>query len=121
MKKYLVVSMMAALAMPLAAQADSDSAKEHVKQKANHHAAGLLKKADVNHDGQVSKSEFMAHAATMFNKLDKNHDGVISRDDRGRKLSPERRASILKRFDKDGNGKLSKEERAAAREARANR
>ena len=37
------------------------------------------------------------------------------------KPTPEQRAKILEEFDKDGDGKLSKEERAAAKKAMAPR
>jgi len=66
---------------------------------------GMLKQADANHDGKVSKAEFIAaatkraekHFAHMdangdgvlddkdhqahFDKMDANHDGMISRDE----------------------------------------
>jgi len=45
----------------------------------------MLKKADSNHDGKVSKDEFLAAATKMankrFNRMDANHDGVLDDKD----------------------------------------
>ncbi|MCK4276165.1 MAG: EF-hand domain-containing protein, partial [Phycisphaerae bacterium] len=44
-------------------------------------------------------------------------DNPEARTDRPRMHTPQRRTMLLERFDRDGDGKLSKEERAAAKEA----
>lgn len=38
-------------------------------------------RVDTNHDGKLSKAEFVAPAQKMFDHLDRNHDGVISADE----------------------------------------
>ena len=38
----------------------------------------LMRMADSNHDGAVSKDEFMAAAATRFDSADTNHDGSLT-------------------------------------------
>ncbi|HBT70020.1 MAG TPA: hypothetical protein DEB63_19485 [Agrobacterium sp.] len=42
---------------------------------------GMLRWADADENGQVSKAEFTAAGEKMFERLDKNKDGVISIDD----------------------------------------
>lgn len=42
---------------------------------------GMLRWADTDENGQVSKTEFTAAGEKMFERLDKNKDGVISIDD----------------------------------------
>ena len=37
--------------------------------------------ADLNHDGQISRAEFVAARQQRFDRLDRNHDGVISNAD----------------------------------------
>lgn len=41
----------------------------------------LIRWADTDENGQVSKAEFAAAGEKMFERLDKNKDGVISIDD----------------------------------------
>jgi Ca2+-binding EF-hand superfamily protein len=89
----------------------------------------LLRVADKNKDGKLSKDEFVAGLAAgeakrpegtpgekrplgkdfdpeaMFNRLDKNGDGKITKDE-----IPEERAEFLRRMDTDGDGVITKEE-----------
>lgn len=39
---------------------------------------GRLDRADANHDGVISESEFMNQPYRAFDFLDRNHDGVLS-------------------------------------------
>jgi hypothetical protein len=36
---------------------------------------------DANHDGKISKEEFLAHAEEMFKSMDANGDGVLLKDE----------------------------------------
>ena len=69
----------------------------------NRHA--MLKKADTNHDGKVSKSEFLAAAATRaekrFNHMDANHDGVLDKQDH---------QAHFDKMDSNHDGSISREE-----------
>jgi Ca2+-binding EF-hand superfamily protein len=38
--------------------------------------------ADANHDGVITKAEFMAAAMQRFDQADTNHDGVVTREER---------------------------------------
>lgn len=42
---------------------------------------GMIRWADTDENGQVSKAEFTAAGEKMFERLDRNKDGVISIDD----------------------------------------
>jgi Ca2+-binding EF-hand superfamily protein len=48
-----------------------------------------------------------------------NTDGKLASDKKklGEKLTPEQKKDLVKRFDKDGDGKLNAEERDAAKQA----
>jgi Ca2+-binding EF-hand superfamily protein len=41
----------------------------------------MLQDMDTNHDGRISKSEWMAFQEKQFRLLDRNGDGFISRDE----------------------------------------
>ena len=44
--------------------------------------AMMLEKADTNHDGSISKPEFVAAALQRFDAADTNHDGKLTSDER---------------------------------------
>ncbi|MFC4308604.1 EF-hand domain-containing protein [Steroidobacter flavus] len=68
---------------------------------------GVFERADSNHDGSVTREEFLAARAEHFAKLDRNSDGYLDSAD-----APKRRGGdfLTGQFDTDGNGKVSKEE-----------
>jgi Ca2+-binding EF-hand superfamily protein len=75
--------------------------------------AERLRAMDKDGDGKVSKAEFTGRPQ-MFERLDRNRDGFLSRDElpggnlgAATKGQPARR---LRAMDKDGDGKISKEE-----------
>jgi len=46
------------------------------------HGEGMMKMADTNGDGAISKSEFMAAAMKRFDTMDANHDGQVTKAER---------------------------------------
>ncbi len=46
------------------------------------HHDGMFERADANHDGVVTKDEFMKESASFFDKVDTNHDGKITKDEK---------------------------------------
>jgi Ca2+-binding EF-hand superfamily protein len=44
----------------------------------------LLERADVDHDGRVTRAEFQAARRAMFDRLDRDHDGVVTAGGFGR-------------------------------------
>jgi hypothetical protein len=78
-------------------------------------AAQMLESADANHDGTVTRMEFIAARASRFSKLDRNGDGYIDTSDlpkrfRKRQKASERLSALIMQFDKDGDGRISREE-----------
>jgi Ca2+-binding EF-hand superfamily protein len=94
------------------------SAQSPEERKARMQA--LLKRFDTDGDGKLSKEEkSKLREAKAKSRQDK---GKRAKGKKGKGAgSAERKARLLKRFDSDGDGKLSEQERAAARKARAER
>ncbi|HKQ13483.1 MAG TPA: EF-hand domain-containing protein [Steroidobacteraceae bacterium] len=72
-----------------------------------------LEQADANHDGKITKQEYIDARAAQFARMDRNGDGFIdaadSREDaseRGQRAA----AALRGRIDSNGDGKISKEE-----------
>ena len=126
-----------ALALPAAAQDDEAESKRPDREKADprpprpdgarerdrprFQISPLLRALDANRDGKLDKSE-IENAAAALNKLDRNEDGEITREELGggtrptgdrprpNQPNPDRAAADLSSLDKDGDGKISKEE-----------
>lgn len=47
-----------------------------------HHRGGAMAQADANHDGTITRDEFLAAATQRFDKMDANHDGKITAEER---------------------------------------
>jgi Ca2+-binding EF-hand superfamily protein len=75
-------------------------------------AASLGQRADTNHDGVVSREEFLAARAAQFDRFDSNHDGYLdSADAAALPESMGRMFQLMQRIaDKDGDGRVSRDE-----------
>jgi hypothetical protein len=76
----------------------------------HHHRHGgfahLLKAADANGDGVLTRDEALAFAAQRFDAVDANHDGQLTADE-VRASFQQKRAERWKKLDSDGDGKVS--------------
>jgi Ca2+-binding EF-hand superfamily protein len=83
----------------------------------------MLARFDKDQDGKVSQEEWITAHQELFGQMDKNGDGTLSTDElaaapmmrgqgggEGPAMSGELLKGIMTRFDKDGDGALSKEE-----------
>jgi Ca2+-binding EF-hand superfamily protein len=108
MRIFLVASAVVILAaMPAAAQ------------MLGRDPSAMLDKADADHDGRISRAEFVAARAADLARLDRNGDGVISRADFGRILKFRPKAAtridaMIAALDGDHDGKVTQAEIAAA-------
>ena len=70
------------------------------------------KRFDRDGDGQIARQEFGGGDAD-FARLDRNHDGVLTPPDfdfSGSSLAPSPGSLVFSRIDRDGNGKVTREE-----------
>ncbi|MBI1361220.1 MAG: signal transduction protein [Alphaproteobacteria bacterium] len=109
MKKTALLALAFAVCACAPAQAQTQPNGERLLER--------MKDADANHDGAVTRAEFMTYRATQFDRLDRNHDGCFTPGDIPQRLAkrvtartgvdPDQMISML---DKDGDGKVSKDE-----------
>jgi EF-hand domain pair/EF hand len=72
-----------------------------------------LEQADADHDGKVTKQEYVDARAAQFSRMDRNGDGFIDEADSraGGNERGQRAAKALRgRIDSNGDGKISKDE-----------
>jgi len=75
----------------------------------------MLERADADGDGVITRAEFAAARAKMFDRLDRNRDGYLDKDDAPRlalrrKSDSGNRQQMLLMLDKDGDGRVSRDE-----------
>lgn len=72
-----------------------------------------LDHADADHDGKITKQEYIDARAAQFSRMDRNSDGFIDDADSragGTQRGQRAAAAVRGRIDSNGDGKLSKEE-----------
>jgi Ca2+-binding EF-hand superfamily protein len=75
----------------------------------------MLEKADANGDGNITKAEYTNARAKMFARLDRNGDGYLTKEDvprlaARRKGNGDRLQQAELMLDKDGDGRVSRDE-----------
>lgn len=70
----------------------------------------LLMRLDKDGDGQISKEEYLAKHNERFESLDENNDGYIDENEAITARRQPGAHGFIKKFDKDNDGKVSKEE-----------
>lgn len=73
----------------------------------------LFEDLDTNSDGQITKTELQAMGAARFDAADADGNGVLSAEEmiaRAQTRVSERVMGMIERFDKDGDGALSRDE-----------
>lgn len=103
---FALVLTVALLAIPAFSQTESPG-----QRGGRPHKGQLLKRADANGDGQISREEWKRNPRA-FDRFDRNRDGAISRDEaqQAARDRAERRHKALERIDKNNDGQLSRDE-----------
>lgn len=74
--------------------------------------------ADANHDGSISRDEFLSGPASRFQELDKNSDGQLSQDERPERHSGHHRGGdrhgLMGEVDSNNDGSVTRAEFVAA-------
>ncbi len=50
-------------------------------QRMEQYIEGMFQQMDANHDGKISKKEWLSFHENLFNGIDKNRDGFITKDE----------------------------------------
>jgi Ca2+-binding EF-hand superfamily protein len=121
MRKLLISSIATGLALALFASPSFAQDGDKPERKGERPSReDMMKKFDKDGDGQLNEAERKAAREAMQRRRGgakgKRGDGKRGgKDGKGRRRGPSR-ADILKKFDKDGDGKLNEAEQKAARE-----
>lgn len=75
----------------------------------------MIERADANHDGQVSRGEFLAARAAQFEQLDRNHDGMVNlaeypRLASSRRAGAQRLKTLISTADRNRDGQVDRGE-----------
>jgi Ca2+-binding EF-hand superfamily protein len=103
------------LILALAAAAHADDPQPAQATQPHPHRGGFLEAADADHDGSVSRAEFIAWRDKQFAHLDRNGDGVLDASDHddtdqqheGMKARGEQ---MREKLDANGDGRITKDE-----------
>lgn len=88
-------------APPVVSEGDHGSVSGHAPGEGR--MMGMIAHLDTDHDGKVSKAEFLAGAEKHFEELDANHDGFITPDEMASKRE-EIRAKMMEHREKMEHG-----------------
>ncbi|MBA8882946.1 EF-hand domain-containing protein [Dokdonella fugitiva] len=116
---------LALAAGPACATEAPDDAGSHAARRAEFEQR-FLDQVDADHDGMVSRAEYQAWVDRRFAKLDANGDGRVDADEIAASPQATRRAHrraerLIKHFDTDGSGSISKADYEARQMARFDR
>jgi Ca2+-binding EF-hand superfamily protein len=76
----------------------------------------MLSNADTNGDGKITRAEFTEARAKLFVRLDRNGDGYLDKQDAPERLLARRNGGggrlqqAMAMLDKDGDGRISRDE-----------
>lgn len=105
MKKIAVFLLVASMATPALARTHSASSSHDVNQWTNH----LFNEADADHNGKLSRDEYLDYAGKVFDKMDANENGEITKKQvlayKTEEMQGRKHASLKKSRDKDKSAK----------------
>jgi len=96
--------------------------KEHGVECTYDEVMNIMAMADKNHDGKISKEEFLGQqdtkpagskAEAAFKAFDKNHDGYVTKSEMrkvSKTMTKEQVDAVFQRNDSDNDGKLTLED-----------
>lgn len=94
-----------------AATPDAADGSRHARRAAMQQQ--MFERLDADHDGEVSRAEYKAWVDGRFDKLDVNGDGSVDADEIARSPATAERVNrraegFVKRYDRSGNGKVTR-------------
>jgi EF hand len=104
-----------ALILTLTSAAYADDAQPAPAARPRPHHGGFLEAADTDHDGSVSRAEFIAWRETQFAHMDHNGDGVLDAADHAdadqqHERMKARGEQMRQKLDANSDGKITKDE-----------
>lgn len=120
-KKFALTAGIAVLIISVSGVAIAKHRGGHCHKKGHHHlkhhglhgGMHIMKKADADKDGKITKDELLAAQAAKFKEFDLNADGSVTKEEVQEKLSSrfdKMAERITRRFDADRDGKVTADE-----------